>query len=188
MNTFQEVSIDLPSNKIRDPILFAYNDNLYLLSGLNNTNGSITVRDQKYRYSKATNQWTVLPSSAFANLPLVSQYGIGDCDYLFSGNDIYISYNVDNRTYKITPSLDVTVYSGAMYFEYGKDIIAKAPNSNETLYNMTGSNHKYLHFDIAGRFFNLNNEIYCASGIWSLYYPKTNCTLRLKKEYLNGLL
>jgi hypothetical protein len=188
MNTFQEVSVDLPSNKIRDPIMFAYNDNLYLLSGLNSNDNSVTVRDQKYRYSKATNQWAVLPSSAFSNLPLVSQYGIGDCDYLFSGNDIYISYNVSNRTYKITPNLDVTVYSGTMYFEYGNTIIAKAPNTNETLYNMTRNNLKSLHFDISGRFFNLNNEIYCASGIWTLYYPKTNCTLKLKKEYLNGLL
>jgi hypothetical protein len=188
MNTFQEVPIDLPNNKIQDPILFAYNENLYLLSGLNNNNGNITVRDQKYRYSKGTNQWVVLPNSAFSNLPLVSQYGIGDCDYLFSGNDIYISYNVNNRTYKITPSLDVTVYSGTMYFEYGKAIIGKPSNANESIYNMTGSNLTYLPFNISGRFFNLNNEIYCASGIWTPYYPKTNCTLRLKKEILNGLL
>jgi hypothetical protein len=188
MNTFQEVKIDLPNNKIRDPILFAYKENLYLLSGLNNNSGITTVRDQKYSYSKATNQWTVLPSSAFANLDLVDRDGIGDCDYIFSGDDIYISYNINNRIYKISPNLDVTTYSGIMYFEYGKAIFGKPWNANESIYNVTGSNHKDLPFNISGRFFNLNNEIYCASGIWLPYYPKTNCTLRLKKEYLNKIL
>jgi hypothetical protein len=188
MNTFQEVKIDLPNNKIRDPILFAYKENLYLLSGLNNNSGITTVRDQKYSYSKATNQWTVLPSSAFANLDLVDRDGIGDCDYIFSGDDIYISYNINNRIYKISPNLNVTTYSGTMYFEYGKAIFGKPWNANESIFNVTGSNHKDLPFNIFGRFFTLNNEIYCASGIWTTYYPKTNCTLRLKKEYLNDLL
>ncbi len=187
INTFQEVSIDLPSNKIRDPIMFAYNDNLYLLSGLNSNGSSVTVRNQKYRYSKGTNQWTVLPDSAFPDLPLAGIHGNPDCDYLFSGNDIYISYNVDNRTYKINPSLDVTVYSGSMYFEYRKDIIAKAMNRNEIIYNMTGNNLKNLSFNISGRFFNLNNQIYCVYGKWLPYYTKTNCTLKLKKEYFNEL-
>lgn len=188
MNTFQEIAIDLPNNKIRDPLLFAYKDNLYLLSGLTNDNGTTTVRNQKYSYSKATNQWTVLPSSAFANLDLVDRDGIGDCDYIFSGDDIYISYNINNRIYKISPNLDVTTYSGTMYFEYGKAIFGKPWNANESIYNVTGSNHKDLPFKLSGRFFNLNNEIYCASGPWSSYYPKTNCTLKLRKEFLNDLL
>jgi len=161
LNTYKEVEIDLPySNKIYSPILFAYQDNLYMLSGLNITNNSVTTRTEKYKYSATTNTWSVLPNSTFSNLPLVSNGGSGKCKYLFQGNNIYITYNL-NRSFKITPNLSATEYPNFL-FKYSNAIFALA--GYNYLYNINTNKYmpldSYNYFRYSEYFFNLNNEIY----------------------------
>lgn len=195
LDNFKEVAIDLPySNTIFNPILFAYQDNLYMLSGLNIVDGQVTVRSQKYKYSAATNSWSVLPNSAFSNLPLVSPEGTGKCEYLFSGNDIYISYfNNIRNTYKITPNLTVTEYRPySFYFQYANAIIGRHVNYNQYLFNIVTNVSKpidnYGLFGYSENFFVLNNEIYYLRNSWTGYYQNTLYTQKLRKEILNGLL
>jgi hypothetical protein len=193
LDTFKETSIALPSNKIVSPIFFAYQEKLYLLSGLN-IDSNVTVRDQKYEYSKASNTWTQLPSTAFSNLPLVSIHSAGGnpCNYLFNGGNIYISYGINFKTFKISPSLTVTAYPYELYFQYGNNIIGRYNNFFTYLYNITKNASKEIDIQsLAGystNFFTLNNEIYYLRNSYSLYYQNTIFTQKLNKEILNGLL
>ena len=137
MNNFSEVTLSLPSTDIiLNPILFAYQDNLYMLSGLNNTNGTITVRNQKYKYSSNSNSWSQLSNAAFSDLPLVSSSGSGKCSYLFHGNNIYITYGIVDLTYKISSSLAVTSYQHIFSFEHSNAIIGKQLNYNQYFFNI----------------------------------------------------
>lgn len=188
LHTFQETALALPYHKIIAPILFAYQDNLYLLSGLNNIEGNVTVREQKYKYVASTNSWSELPSSAFADLPL----GSGKCNYLFHGNNIFISYGISNRSFKITPSLSVSEYNNVISFEYQNKVIGRHINYSNYLYNIiTGAAVPILQdnmFDYGNLFFTVNNEIYYMQRSWTVYYQNTYYTQRLRKEILNGLL
>ena len=188
LHTFQETALTLPYNKIIAPILFAYQDHLYLLSGLNNIDGNVTVREQKYKYTASTNSWTQLPVSAFADFPL----GSGKCKYLFQGNTIFISYGISNRSFKITPSLSVSEYSNVISFEYQNNVIGRHINYSNYLYNIiTGTGVPILQdnmFDYGNLFFTVNNEIYYMQRSWTVYYQNTYYTQRLRKEILNGLL
>lgn len=194
LNTFEEVAINLPfGNKIFNPILFAYRDNLYMLSGLNIIDSNVTVRNQKYKYSDSTNSWSVLPDSAFSSLPLVSSSGTGKCQYLFSGNDIYISIFSNFRsTYKITPDLNVTEYRLYSFcFDYANAIIGKQINYNDYLFNINTNVSKpidnYSLFGYSESFFTLNKEIYYLRNSWTGYYQNKIYTQKLRKEILNGL-
>lgn len=188
LNTFQETALTLPYHKILGPILFAYQDHLYLLSGLNNIDGNVSVREQKYKYDSSTNSWSELPSSAFADLPL----GSGKCKYLFHGNNIFISYGISNKSYKITPSLSVSDYNNVINFDYQNTIIGRQINASNYLYNIvTGTAVPVLQdnmFDYGSMFFTVNNEIYYLQRSWTVYYQNTYYTQRLRKEILNGLL
>ena len=194
INTFKDTAIDLPSNKIFSPILFAYQDNLYLLSGLNISDTGVTVRDQKFKYSKATNSWTDLPISAFSGLPLTDRDSGGGnaCRYLFNNGNIYISYGINFKTFKISPNLTVTTYPYEFYFDYSNSIIGRYNNFFDYLYNITTKASKPIDiYSLTGyseNFFTLNNEIYYLRNSWSLYYQNTIYTQKLKKEVLNGLL
>jgi hypothetical protein len=194
LNTFQEVAIDLPyGNKIFNPILFAYQDNLYILSGLNIIDGQVTTRNQKYKYSVATNSWSVLSSSAFSTLPLVSPSGSGKCNYLFHGNNIYISYGIIGGTHKINSNLSVTDYSFPFSFEYSNAIISQQRYYDQYIfYNIITNASKIKNednlFDYDNSFFTLNNEIYYIKNSWTSYYQNTYYTQKLRKEILNGLL
>lgn len=191
LNTFQESAITLPYHKILNPILFAYQDNLYLLSGLNNNGGTVTVREEKYKYSAATNSWTELPSNSFTDLPLVSSQGSGKCKYLFHGNDCYIAYGISNKSFKITPNLSVTEYNNVISFEHANAVIGRHMISSDYLYNITtGASVPIVQEDMFGytnMFFTVNNEIYYIVKSWTVYYQNTLYTQRLRKEILNGL-
>lgn len=192
MNTFYEVDIELPYNKIIYPIIFAFQDNLYIISGLNNNNGNITVRDQKYKYSSLTNTWTQLSSDTLSELPLVSSQGTGKCHYLISGNAIYITYGINNITYKINSNLSVQTYTPTFCFKYSNAIIGKPTNLNQYFYNIiTGasvqlSNNNLL--DYGNMFFTLNNEIYFIKNSWTFYYPNSLYTQKLRKQLIYGIL
>lgn len=191
LHTFKETAIDLPSNKIVSPILFAYQDNLYLLSGLNNIDGKVSVRNQKYKYSETTNSWTELANSAFSSLPLVDRDGGNPCKYFFNGNDIYISYGISYKTYKISPNLDVTTYPYRLYLEYGDHIMGTHINYYNLLFNIKTNASKTIDlYSLAGysdNFFTLNNEVYYLRNSWSAYYQNTVYTQKLNKKILNGL-
>ncbi|WP_158626869.1 IPT/TIG domain-containing protein [Flavobacterium sp. GT3R68] len=193
MNTFNEVGIPLPSSdRIYGPILFAYQDNLYLLSGLNNTNGVVTVRDQKYKYSSSSNSWSQLSDTAFSDLAPVSAYGSGKCSYMFAGNNIYISYGLNNRTYKISSNLSVTDYQHIFSFEHANAIIGKQLNNTQYFFNIvTQASIPVIQdnlFDYGNSFFTLNNEIYYIKNSWTVYYQNTFYTQKLRKQIINGLL
>ncbi len=186
MNTFSETALTLPDTHIWTPILFAYQENLYLLSGLNNNGGAVTARAEKYKYSEATNTWTTLPSSAFADLPLVSaQGGYGKCNYLHHGGNIYISYHYLN-TFKISPNLSVESFMYSFYFGYQNGVFGKPLNSNTGLANI--SNGAQIDFDHHGNYFTVNNQPYCISGSYSMYFQNSSFTQKVRKEILNGLL
>lgn len=193
MNNFSEVTLSLPSTDIiLNPILFAYQDNLYMLSGLNNTNGTVTVRNQKYKYSSTSNSWSQLSSAAFSNLPLVSSSGSGKCNYLFHGNNIYISYGIDDLTYKISSSLAVTTHQRIFSFEHSNAIIGKQLNYNQYFFNIiTQQSVPIVNdnlFDYGNSFFTLNNEIYYIRNSWTSYYQNTFYTQKLRKQIINGIL
>ncbi|MFD2938621.1 IPT/TIG domain-containing protein [Flavobacterium notoginsengisoli] len=192
LNTFRESEIDLPSNKIFGPTLFAYRDNLYMINGLNNVDGKVSVRDQKYKYSKTTGTWTTLPGSSFSTLPLTSKEGSGKCKYLFNGDNIYISYGLNYKTYKINPNLNVTEYPYRLYLEYGNTIIGQNVNYNQLLFNIETNQYKTLDvyglFGYTSNFFTLNNQIYYLKNSWSVYYQNTTYTQKLKKDFFNGIL
>jgi hypothetical protein len=193
LNSFKETQLTLTSNKIVAPIFFAYQDNLYLLSGLNNNDGQISVRDQKYKYSKNSNSWTTLSSSAFEDLPLVSQYSAGGnpCSYIFNDGNIYISYGINFKTYKITPNLSVTAYPYEHYFEYGNNIFGRYNNFFNYLYNIVTNASKPMALDslfgYGGSFFTINNEVYYLKNSSTPYYQNSLYTQKLRKDFLNGL-
>lgn len=193
MNTFTEVAVALPSgDKIVSPILFAFQDNLYLLSGLNNTNGTVTVRDQKYKYSSTTNTWFQLSSAAFSDLPIVSPTGSGKCQYLFHGNNIYITYGINSGTHKISSNLSVTYYTYPFSFEHANAIISKQGYSSESLRNIITNAYVPMSqdnlFGYGNSFFTLNNEIYYIKNSWTVYYQNTYYTQKLRKQIINGIL
>ncbi|MET3028466.1 IPT/TIG domain-containing protein [Flavobacterium sp. UW10123] len=193
LNSFKETQLTLPSNKIVAPIFFAYQDSLYLLSGLNNNDGQISVRDQKYKYSKNSNNWTTLSSSAFEGLPLVSQYSAGGnpCDYIFNGGNIYISYGINFKTYKIAPNLSVTTYPYQHYFEYDNNIFGRYNNFFNYLYNIVTNASKPMALDslfgYGESFFTINNEVYYLKNSSTAYYQNSLYTQKLGKDFLNGL-
>lgn len=194
MNTFKETPITLPSNKIQSPILFAYQDNLYLLGGVNYEHNNTTVRNQKYKYSKNDNTWEELPSNAFSPIPLVEINGLGKCKYIFNGGNLYLSDGIQSRTFKITPNLAVTAYRSPcrLFLAYGNNIIGQHVNSYSELTNL--DTNKFLSLDIESTFglgadcFTLNNQIYYVRNSWSVYYQNTLYTQKLRKEILNGIL
>jgi hypothetical protein len=193
MNNFNEVTLSLPSTDIiLNPILFAFQDNLYMLSGLNNTNGIVTVRNQKYKYSSTSNSWSQLSNDAFSDLPLVSSFGSGKCSYLFHGNNIYITYGIVNLTYEISSSLDVTSYQHIFNFEHSNAIIGKQINNNQYFFNIITQQSVPITndnlFDYGNRFFTLNNEIYYIRNSWTSYYQNTFYTQKLRKQIINGIL
>lgn len=193
MNNFSEVLLSLPStDRIINPILFAYQDNLYMLSGLNNTNGTVTVRNQKYKYSATTNSWSQLSNTAFSDLPLVSSSGSGKCSYLFHGNNIYISYGIVDLTYKISSNLAVTTYQHIFSFEHSNAIIGKQLNYNQYFFNINTQQYAPITndnlFDYGNSFFTLNNEIYYIRNSWTSYYQNTFYTQKLRKQIINGIL
>lgn len=192
LETFKETAVDLPGNKIFSPILFAYQDNLYLLSGMNNIDGTTSTRNQKYKYSKAANRWTELPTSAFSTIPLVTSIGGGKCKYLFNAGNLYLSLGISYKTYKITPSLAVTEYPYRLFLDYGNAILGKNVNYNQLLFNIETNANKtldlYSLFGYSEDFFTLNNEIYYLRGSWSVYYQNMIYTQKLRKEILNGIL
>lgn len=193
MNNFSEVLLSLPSTeRIINPILFAYQDNLYMLSGLNNTNGAVTVRNQKYKYSSTTNTWSQLSNIAFSDLPLVSSSGSGKCSYLFHGNNIYISYGIVDLTYKISSSLTVTKYQHIFSFEHSNAIIGKQLNYNQYFFNIITQQSTPITndnlFNYGNNFFTLNNEIYYIKNSWTSYYQNTFYTQKLRKQIINGIL
>lgn len=191
LDTFEEVAIDLPfGNKVFNPILFAYQDNLYLLSGSNNINGNVTVRDQKYKYSAATNSWSVLPNSTFSSLPLSES---GKCSYLFHGSNLYITYGIAGGTHKINSNLSVTDYYYPFSFEYSNAIISQQRYYDQYIFyniitNASRTKNEDNLFDYGNSFFTLNNEIYYIKNSWTSYYQNTYYTQKLRKEILNGLL
>jgi hypothetical protein len=192
LDTFKETSIDLPSNQIVAPLLFAFQDKLYLVSGLNRTNTTTTVRNQKYEYSKLENSWRELPSSVFSDLPLISKDAVVEspCSYLFNGQDIYISYGLNYSTFKISPNLSVTKYPAPFCFQYGNAIIGKS--SYDYLYNIKTNTYKAVDLlnltGYSNNFFTLNNEVYYLRNSWSMYYQNTIYTKKINKLILNGLL
>lgn len=193
MNNFSEVALSLPSTDIiLNPILFAYQDNLYMLSGLNNTNGTITVRNQKYKYSSNTNSWSQLSNTAFSDLPLVSSQGSGKTRYLHYNNNIYLNYGINFTTYKITPGLSTTNYQYNFCFGFQNAIIGRYGNgTSETLYNIFTNASANVQSDIFGygnQFFTLNNEIYYIKNSWTPYYQNTYYTQKLRKQIINGIL
>lgn len=194
MDTFKETPMALPSNKIQGPMLFAYQDNLYLLSGLNNDQGNTTVRTQKYKYSKNNNTWTELASSAFSPIPLVANGSSGKCKYIFNGGNLYLSDGINYRTFKITPNLAVTVNPNhyRLFLDYGNSIIVKDVNYRSLFINMETDKSVTLDMDslfgYSENFFTLNNEIYYLRNSWSVYYQNTLYTQKLRKEILNGIL
>lgn len=193
MNNFSEVTLSLPSTeRIISPILFAYQDNLYMLSGLNNTNGAVTVRTQKYKYSSATNTWSQLSNTAFSDLPLVNSSGSGKCDYLFYGNSIYIYYGLNNITYKISSNLAVTMYVNTFSFEHSNAIIGKQAGGGQYFINIITQQSTPVAndnlFGYGNSFFTLNNEIYYIKNSWTVYYQNTFYTQRLRKQIINGIL
>ena len=192
LDTFKETAVDLPGNKIFSPILFAYQDNLYLLSGMNNIDGTTSTRNQKYKYSKATNSWTELPASAFSTIPLVTGIGGGKCKYLFNGGNLYLSLGISYKTYKITPGLAVTEYPYRLFLDYGNAILGQNVSYNQLLFNIETNANKtldlYSLFGYSEEFFTLNNEIYYLRGSWSPYYQNMIYTQKLRKEILNGIL
>ncbi len=192
MNNFSEVTLSLPTtDRIMNPILFAYQDNLYMLSGLNNINGVVTVRNQKYKYSSSTNTWSQLSSTAFSDLPLVNSTGSGKCNYLFYGNSIYIYYGLNNITYKISSNLAVTMYANTFSFEHSNAIIGK-PSNNQYFINIITQQYAPITnnnlFDYGNSFFTLNNEIYFIKNSWTSYYQNTFYTQKLRKQIINGIL
>lgn len=193
MNNFSEVALSLPSTeRIINPILFAFQDNLYMLSGLNNTNGAVTVRNQKYKYSSTTNTWLQLSNSAFSDLPLVSSQGSGKCTYLFHGNNIYFSYGITDVTYKISSSLAVNTYAHTFSFEHSNAIIGKQLNYNQYFFNIITQQSAPITndnlFDYGNSFFTLNNEIYYIRNSWTSYYQNTFYTQKLRKQIINEIL
>lgn len=194
INTFKETPMALPSNKIQGPMLFAYQDNLYLLSGLNNDQGNTTVRTQKYKYSKNNNTWTELANSAFSPIPLVANGSSGKCKYIFNGGNLYLSDGINYRTFKITPNLAVTVNPNhyRLFLDYGNSIIVKDVNYRSLFINMETDKSVTLDMDslfgYSEDFFTLNNEIYYLRNSWSVYYQNTLYTQKLRKEILNGIL
>lgn len=192
LSTFVETPIILPfGNKMYNSIIFAYQNNLYFLSGIVHNNGVNIVVDQKYQYSESTNNWTVLPNSSFSEIPPLDYLGNSENRYLFMGNDIYITTFTGNyRTYKITPNLTTTKYgSYGMLFGYSNAIFGG--NYNSYLYNIkTGASKQidlYSLFGYGTNFFTINNEIYYYNGGWAGYYLNTLATNKLRKEILNGL-
>lgn len=193
MNNYSEVTLSLPSTeRIISPILFAYQDNLYMLSGLNNTNGAVTVRTQKYKYSSATNTWLQLSNTAFSDLPLVSSSGSGKCNYLFYGNSIYIYYGLNNITYKISSNLAVTMYVNTFSFEHSNAIIGKQAGGGQYFINIITQQSTPVAndnlFGYTNSFFTLNNEIYYIKNSWTVYYQDTFYTQKLRKQIINGIL
>ncbi|WP_140485915.1 IPT/TIG domain-containing protein [Flavobacterium sp. GSA192] len=191
MDTNKETAIDLPNNKIVAPLLFAFHDKLYLYSGLDRTSTSTTVRNKKYEYSKLDNTWRELSSSVLSELPLTSEHAVTTpIDYVFIGEDIYISYGLNYSTFKISPNLSVTKTPYALSFQYGNNIIVKS--SYDYLYNT--KTNKYVAVDIlnltgySNNFFTLNNEVYYLRNSWSMYYQNTIYTQKISKQILNGLL
>ncbi|UPT70182.1 MAG: IPT/TIG domain-containing protein [Flavobacterium sp. JAD_PAG50586_2] len=192
MNTFVETSISLPYNKIRGPILFAYQSKLYLLSGLNNVNGVISTRTEKYEYSETTGNWTTLTSTDFSELPLVSTQGTGKSRCLHYNNTIYLNYGINFKTYKITPSLSMTTYNYNFSFGYQNEIIGKYGNgTSETLYNIVTNASAPMQngiFDYGNQWFVLNNQIYFIRNSWTAYYQNTYYTQKLRTSIINGIL
>lgn len=193
MNNYSEVTLSLPSTeRIISPILFAYQDNLYMLSGLNNTNGAVTVRTQKYKYSSVTNTWLQLSNTAFSDLPLVSSSGSGKCNYLFYGNSIYIYYGLNNITYKISSNLAATMYVNTFSFEHSNAIIGKQAGGGQYFINIITQQSTPVAndnlFGYTNSFFTLNNEIYYIKNSWTVYYQDTFYTQKLRKQIINGIL
>ncbi|MCF6133169.1 IPT/TIG domain-containing protein [Flavobacterium wongokense] len=193
MNSFAQSSITLPDNKIRWPILFAYDSHLYLLSGLDDHNGTVvTSRTEKYSYSEATNSWTLLSSSAFPGMPLVDPQGSGSCQYLHHGNNIYLSYGINFKTYKITPSLGVTEYNYSLMCGYQNAVIGRYGNlTSPYLYNIATNASMNPQQDLigwSGSFFTINNQVYYIKNSWTEYYQNTYYTQKLRSSILNGLL
>lgn len=192
LDTFQEVAINLPfgNNKIFSPTLFAFQNNLYLLSGSNNINGVITVRNEKYKYSATSNSWSELPNSTFSSLKPTT---MGKCSYLFHGNSIYISNEYSGGSHKIDSNLSVTDYIYSSSFEYSNAIISQQRHYGQPFfYNIitkasmqdeAGSYDEYFN-----TFFTLNNEIYYIKNSWTSYYQNTCYTQKLRKEILNKIL
>lgn len=192
MNTFVETPISLPYNQIQGPILFAFHSNLYLISGLNNANGTITTRTEKYMYSDITGNWTQLSSTDFSDLPLVSTQGTGKTRYLHYNNNVYINYGINFRTYKITSGLSVTSYLYNFSFGYQNEVIGRYGNgTSETLYNIftnASANVQNGIFGFGNRFFVLNNQIYFIKNSWTTYHQNTYYTQKLRTSILNGIL
>nr|WP_315250264.1 IPT/TIG domain-containing protein [uncultured Flavobacterium sp.] len=193
LSTFIETPILLPfGNNIFNSIIFAYQNNLYFLSGIVSKNGTNTVLDQKYQYSEASDSWSVLSSSAFSAIPPLGSQGNSDYSYLFIGNDIYITTFTGNYiVYKITPNLTTTKYgSYTILFEYSNAVFGGNYNSN--LFNINTSASKkidlYNLFGYYSIFFTINNEIYYSKSQYGgSYYPNSIITNKLRKEILNGL-
>ncbi|GGF23527.1 IPT/TIG domain-containing protein [Flavobacterium limi] len=193
LKTFIETPIILPfGNKVYNSIIFAYQNNLYFLSGIINNNVNTTIIDQKYRYSEVTNTWTVLPSSSFSEIPALDSNGNVGNNYLFVGKDIYITtFRGNYKTYKITPNLDTTEYRlYNIFFTYSNAVFGGQVNYNSHLFNINTNASKQVDlYSLSGfgtNFFTLNNEIYYRGGSIS-YYPNSTATYKLRKEILNGL-
>lgn len=186
MDTFTESNIPLPENRIFHPLLFAFQEKLYLLSGLNIINGVESTRTEKYVYSEATNSWSSLSSSALSEIPLVAtQGGSGKCIYVHKGSDIYVSVGQTSRTYKITSGLAVSIYY-PFYpcFVYQNAVIGDTGLSNmHDLYNIVTGAYLNVQDGLFGNygstFFTLNNEV---------YFTKGTGTHKLRKTILNGIL
>lgn len=194
LSTMMETPILIPfGNKIDNPILFAYQDNFYFISGVANNNGASVVIDQKYQYSANTNSWKVLPASAFSIIPDLGTNGCSDSKYLFIGNDIYITlFTGIYKTYKIDSNLDVTEYRlYDAFFEYANEVFGIRSTFYQELYNINTNASKQLDFaslfSYGPSFFTINNEIYYNKGSWAYYYPNSMTTNKLRKEILNGL-
>jgi hypothetical protein len=193
LSTFIETPIILPfGNNIFNSIIFAYQNNLYFLSGIVSKNGTNTVLDQKYQYSETSDSWSVLSSSTFSAIPPLGNQGNSDYSYLFIENDIYITTFTGNYiVYKITPNLTTTKYgSYTILFEYSNAVFGGNYNSN--LFNInTNASKKIDLYNIFGYysiFFTINNEIYYSKSQYGgSYYPNSIITNRLRKEILNGL-
>ena len=191
MNSFVETTLSLPYNKISSPILFAYQSNLYLLSGVNNINGDISIRTEKYKYSETSESWSTLSPNSFSELPL-STLGGGKCKYLHFNNNIYLNYGSSFKTYKITPNLSVSDYGYIVSFGYKDAVIGRYGNSNsEILYNIATNAQVIVQNDLIqfnNNYFVLNDQIYFFKNSWTEYFQNTTYTQKLRPSILNGIL
>jgi hypothetical protein len=191
LDTLVEVDISMPfDNNVTTPVLFAYQDMLYFISGVRLFDGVPVQVTDRYSYNPNTQTWTTLPASMFSEIPsLPTWYSVsGKLSYLHYDQKLYITNGTIEGTLQINPDLSIVNHNYRHVLGYNGVLFGLATNTNheDRIYNInTGQNQTIHNVSFARDFFISNNEIYFFANSISPNYPGALFSLRLRESLLD---